>query len=186
MGSAKRFIEDDLYSNRAAWGKRDYFDRYRPLDISIHTQSYTEQYERQQNVDAVNTFNSKIMAWGEKVRGELLLSIKKKIKEDRILSDSLKVNYRHWGRKVQSGKEITSIGFSFVVEGIYVHLGVGRGYNMEGGTRVLTKKSDRVWRREPKEWFNPVIQANMKDLENIIKDYCGKLGIDTTRIYINV
>ncbi len=83
------------------------------------------------------------------------------------------------------GQEITSIGFGFKAEGVYVHLGVGRGYNMENGTRILTKTTDNEWKREPKPWFNPVIEQHIPELVEIVKKYCGTLLVNTTRIYIN-
>ena len=97
----------------------------------------------------------------------------------------MKQNYRHYGKPPTEGEEITSIGFRFREEGIYVHLGVGKGYNMEGGTRILTKKTDNEWKRQPKPWFNPVIEQHIQELVEIVREYCGKLIVNTTRIYIN-
>lgn len=186
MGVMKRIIEQNQNSNRSRWrDKSNVLGNRGPLDITIENVSYTDQYQREQDKEAVATFNAKLMGWGYKVRQQLVASIRTRIETDRILSNSLKVHYRHWGKPVKAGQEITSIGFSFVEEGLYVHLGVGVGYNMQNGTRVLTKKSDKVWRRFPIEWFNPIVEQNIPDLERIVTDYCGKLIINTTRIYIN-
>lgn len=158
-----------------------------PLDITIEGDTgLTQQFERQQDKEAVMAFNKKIRAWGKNVDAALRESISSWTDEDKELSKSLKQNYRHWGKTPAKDEEITSVGFGFEVNGVYLHLGVGRGYNMEGGTRVMTKKHNRGdWKRKPKPWFNPVIEQHIPELVEIVKEYCGALFINTTRIYIN-
>ena len=177
-----------LSQNKGSWGgKKNWLggERY-PLDITIEGDTgITQQFERQQDKEAVEEFNQKIRAWGVKVNDALTLSVAQWITEDEKLSASIKQNYRHWGKAPANGEEITSIGFGFREEGLYVHLGVGRGYNMEGGTRVLTKKSGDEWKRKPKPWFNPVIEQHIPELTEIVREYCGALFINTTRIFIN-
>lgn len=174
--------------NLGGWHKKNNQlggSRY-PLEVIIDGDAgYTQQFERQQDQKAVATFNAKIRAWGRMVNAALLSSIEQNIESDKELSRSLKQNYRHFGKAPAKGEEITSIGFSFKSEGVYVHLGVGRGYNMEGGTRILTKKKDNKWNREPKPWFNPVIEQHIPALMAIVKDYCGALTVNSTRIFIN-
>ena len=157
-----------------------------PLDVIIERDTgFTQQFERQQDKEAVELFNTKVRAWGAKVDLAVKESIRKRIDTDKKLSQSMKQNYRHYGKPPTEGEEITSIGFRFREEGIYVHLGVGKGYNMEGGTRILTKKTDNEWKRQPKPWFNPVIEQHIQELVEIVREYCGKLIVNTTRIYIN-
>ena len=199
MGLNKRLYEEK--QNRKVKYNRMPDNRW-PLDVTIEGDTgMTQQWERQQDTKAVALFNKKIRAWGAKVDSALRTSIGIHIEEDKELSKSLKQNYRHFGkspphssyaqrrvgRRVGSlrGEEITSIGFRFREEGIFVHLGVGKGYNMEGGTRVITKKTDREWRRRPKPWFNSIIEKHIPELVEIVKEYCGSLIINTTRIYIN-
>lgn len=186
MGAhAERMAESQ---NRNSWRKKDNrldTGRY-PLDVIIEGDTgYTQQFERQQDKKAVATFNASIRAWGESVDKDLKSSIKSHITTDKNLSKSLKQNYRHFGKPPMDGQEITSIGFRFKEEGIFVHLGVGMGYNMENGTRILTKKSDNKWNRQPKPWFNAVIERHIPELVEIVREYCGSLIINTTRIYIN-
>lgn len=186
MGAhAERMAESQ---NRNRWrkkGNRIDDGRY-PLDLVIEGDTgYTQQFERQQNKEAVAAFNAKVKAWGANVDDALRYSIARWITNDEHLSESLKQNYRHFGKPVTKGEEITSIGFRFVEEGVFVHLGVGMGYNMESGTRILTKKTDKKWNRKPKPWFNPVIEQHIPALVEIVKEYCGNLFINTTRIYIN-
>lgn len=186
MGAhAERMAESQ---NRNGWrkkGNRFGTGRY-PLDVIIEGDTgYTQQFERKQNKEAVANFNAKVQAWGTMVNDGLIYSIARWIKDDEKLSESMKQNYRHYGKRPAKGEEITSVGFSFKEEGIYVHLGVGKGYNMENGTRILTKKSNKEWKRKPKPWFNPVIEQHIPQLIEIVKEYCGTLIVNTTRIYIN-
>jgi len=177
-----------LSQNRSRWRAKynNIGDGRYPLDVIIEGDTgITQQHERQQDKEAVALFNSKVKAWGAKVDQALNASISKWIMKDKHLSNSLKENYRHYGKQVITGEEITSIGFSFKAEGVYVHLGVGKGYNMEGGTRILTKKKDDKWKREPKPWFNPVIEEHIPELIEIVREYCGTLIVNTTRIFIN-
>lgn len=173
--------------NRNGWRKKgNAFDNRYPLDVIIEGDTgYTQQFERQQNKEAVADFNADVKAWGKKVDSALRLSISDWIDTDKRLTRSLKQNYRHYGQPSMEGQEITSIGFSFKAEGVYVHLGVGKGYNMENGTRILTKTTNDKWNRQPKPWFNPIIEQHIPELVEIVKKYCGTLLVNTTRIYIN-
>lgn len=173
--------------NRNGWRKKgNVFDNRYPLDVIIEGDTgYTQQFECQQNKEAVADFNADVKAWGKKVDSALRLSISDWIDTDKKLTRSLKQNYRHYGQPPMEGQEITSIGFSFKAEGVYVHLGVGKGYNMENGTRILTKTTNDKWNRQPKPWFNPIIEQHIPELVEIVKKYCGTLLVNTTRIYIN-
>lgn len=183
MGANKRLYEEKL--NRRVKQNRMPLHRW-PIDVTIEGDTgITQQWERQMDEKAVKKFNEDIKKWGQKVDAVLRSSIAIHIDKDEELSSSLKQNYRHYGKAPKKGEEITSIGFRFREEGVYVHLGVGMGYNMEGGTRVLTKKTDNEWRRQPKAWFNPVIQQFVPELMEIVREYCGSLIINTTRIFIN-
>lgn len=185
MGAhAERMAQNN---NHSSWVNKNnqLADRF-PLDITIEGDSgLTQQWERQMDKEAVEKFNAAVRAWGQKVNDALMYSVTRWIVDDKKLSSSIKQNYRHWGKTPKKGEEITSIGFGFEVDGLYVHLGVGRGYNMEGGMRVITKKSNKECNRKPKPWFNPVIEKFVPELQQIVVDYCGKLFINTTRIYIN-
>ena len=173
----------------AGYGRRNRRSRGEGYPIELYIEGdtgITQQWERQQDKEAVAKFNRQVRAWGRTVNAALQASIGKMITEDKTLSGSLKQNYRHWGKVPQAGQEITSIGFAFEEAGLYVHLGVGRGYNREGGTVVVTKKHNRdKMERQPKPWFDPVIEQHIPALEKIVTDYCGTLFINTTRILIN-
>lgn len=177
-----------LSQNRGSWGSRANrmkSERY-PIEVIVEGDTgITQQHQRELDKEAVAEFNAKVRAWGATVDQALKSSIDKWIDKDKRLSASMKQNFRHYGKNVQEGQEITSIGFSFKPEGVYVHLGVGKGYNMEGGTVILTKKTDNEWKRKPKLWFNPVIEQHIPELIEIVREYCGNLIVNTTRLYIN-
>lgn len=79
--------------------------------------------------------------------------------------------------------EINKLGFSFPYYMVFVHKGAGRGYggiktalftNAKGGKGITNPKSMGkmgTGKRRPKPWFNPVIESNFPQLENIIVDY---------------
>lgn len=186
MGIMKRQAE--AMTNRRSWGQKSNSlgGRTWPIEVSVEGDTgITQRHEREQDVKAVAKFNRQVRAWGKTVNGALAGSIGQHIDKDVQLSSSLKQNYRHYGKTVQAGQEITSVGFSFAEEGIYVHLGVGRGYAMEGGTRIITKKTNRDDLRKPKDWFNAVIRQHIDALGEIVKNYCGDLYLNASRIYIN-
>jgi hypothetical protein len=54
---------------------------------------------------------------------------------------------------------------------------------MQGGTVVKTSKSVGFNRR-PKPWFNPVIDAFIPELGEIIKAYSDTAIVNSTKIFI--
>lgn len=182
MGANAERMAGYRRQNRRGSRQRGY-----PIELYIEGDTgITQQWERQQDKQAVDRFNRNVRNWGRTVNAALKSSIASWIDHDTNLSKSLKQNYRHWGKTPQVGQEITSIGFGFEEAGLYVHLGVGRGYNREGGTVVVTKTHNRdKMERKPKPWFDPVIEQHIPALEKIVQDYCGTLFINTTHILIN-
>ena len=92
---------------------------------------------------------------------------------------------------------ITGLSFVFERHGVFVHKGVGRGYTMSGGMVVRTAKvedpltrqqlsrTDRKRRREPYEWFNPVIQQSLPELANKLAEINADAILNATRLTIN-
>ena len=186
MGIMKRQAE--AMTNRRSWGQKSNSlgGRAWPIEVSVEGDTgITQRHQRELDKKSVSKFNRQVKAWGQMVNRGLMSNILLRINKDVQLSSNLKQNYRHYGKTVRAGEEITSIGFSFAEEGIYVHLGVGRGYAMEGGTRIITKKTNRDDLRKPKDWFNSVIRMHIDSLGEIVKNYCGDLYLNASRIYIN-
>jgi hypothetical protein len=155
-----------------------------PLQIDIISDSDTDKFLRGKDIQKVSDFNSKIRAWGDSVRGDLKISISSLIEKDQKLSDSLKNRYYSDKKPATDSSEIDRIGFSFRPEGVYVHLGVGRGYNRNGGTTIRSAKNRSNNIRRPKQWFNPVIQNHIADLSKIVSEYSSDMIINYTRIFI--
>jgi len=164
--------------------KRNKFVNEGPFEIEITGESTIAKYNRNKMVDDVIKFNSSIVAWGDKVRADLVSSIGSMVSEDKKLSSSLKNNYYADG-KSWSGRlaEIDRIGFSFRPEGVYIHMGVGRGYHRSGGVTTRTSKTN-TFGRKPILWFNPVVEKHIAELSSIVEQYADDLVINYSRIYI--
>ena len=173
MSLAKRLLE--LRTNRQPRGSKAKWEG--PFDIEIREESATNRYTRTRDTASVNAFNNEIKTWGAKVKSQLYPSIASNEIKGTKLKSSIKNTYK------EDYGEIFRIGFSFKPEGVYVHKGVGRGYVMQGGVVVKTSRTEG-WNRRPKPWFNPVIEANMPELQEIIKRHVSDAVINTARIYI--
>jgi len=165
--------------------KRNKFVNDGPFEIEITGESTIEKFNRSKNVSDVQEFNAQIQAWGTAVKSDLILSIGSLVKEDNKLSRSLKNNYyadgKAWGGSLA---EIDRIGFSFRPEGVYIHMGVGRGYHRSGGVTNRVSKTNTIGRK-PILWFNPVIEQHVNDLSKIVEAYADNLVINYSRIYIS-
>ena len=164
--------------------KRNEFANNGPFEIEITGESTIAKYKRNKNVEDVQVFNAAINAWGAKVRAGLVGSIGSMVKEDKKLSSSLKNNY-YADNKSWSGRlvEIDRIGFSFKPEGVYIHMGVGRGYHRTGGVTTRTSKQNTMG-RQPIVWFNPIVEQNMSELSAIVEQYADGLVLNYSRIFI--
>lgn len=148
-----------------------------PFDISVDEPGATQRFERTRNMELVEAFNQKIIAWSDQVKGTLPGSIRSEGIKGSNLIRSLRGTFKYdYG-------EIYRLGFAFKREGVFVHKGVGRGYVMRGGTVVKTSKTEGFNRR-PKPWFNPVIEAKIPELEQIIREYTSTAIINSSRIFI--
>ena len=161
-----------------------------PLEISIEGDTgLTQRWERERDVDATKQFNDRVGAWATSINNALRAKLSTMgIGKSGKLDKSIKANLWHFGKKIREGQEVTSIGFSFKPQGIYVHLGLGRGYEMDGGVvvkKTRNSKTNLQMMRQPKDWFDSTITEHLGELEKIVMDYTGALFINATRIYIN-
>jgi hypothetical protein len=125
----------------------------------------------------MEAFNEKLKVWGAKVNAAMPGSISSHGIRGSHLSKGIRNTYYY-----EYG-EIYRLGFSFPREGIFVHKGVGSGYVMRNGVVVKTSKSTG-FNRQPKPWFNPVIESFIPELGEIIKEYAETAILNSTRIYI--
>jgi hypothetical protein len=168
--------------SQSRWPNRNRFN-HSDFDLTIDFQSSSEveKYKRGQDIEALEKFNEKVRNWGKKVNAALKASIQQHVEQDVELSNSLKNNYY----KDKSFGEIYRVGFSFRPEGVYVHLGVGKGYRRVAGTTVRTAKKNTFKERKPVPWFNPVIKEHIADLEKTVREYSSDLVMSYARIFIN-
>jgi hypothetical protein len=152
------------------------------LEISLEgDMGLSAKYLRGQNMEALNAFNAKVQAWGSKVKESLTTSIQTLVEKDVNLSKSLKNNY-YTGK---GNDEIERIGFGFRPEGVYIHLGVGKGYHRLSGETHRITKTNTFKERRPILWFNPVVEQHLEELSKIVEEYSSDLVLNYTRIFIN-
>lgn len=160
--------------------------------------SLTDQYSRVHNTERVNLFKKDIEEWATKVEEHLRSSIldkkqKSREYEGKKLADSL-------SHKIHLDTtyyvEPRSIGFKFDRHGIYWAKGAYKGHGGYIGSKWtdrygrLKKTADKsigmigVGERKAVDWFNPVVDEFIKELEEIAVNYCGDMTLDLTKIYI--
>lgn len=85
----------------------------------------------------------------------------------------------------QSYGEIDTISFSFERHGIFVHKGVGRGWEMTGKlVRRTAKGKMEGGGRNVVEWFNPVIDRHAPDLADQIAVVNADAVVNATKLKI--
>lgn len=177
MSLVKRIQDSitDARKNRVAAFSRHYEG---PFDISIEQAGATTSSQGSGlSPEMIDEFNSKLQQWGTTVNADLGVSIGTHGIGGKKLPRSLRNTYYYnYGM-------IDRLGFTFRREGVYIHKGVGRGYNMRGGVVVKTSKT-LGFNRKPKPWFNPVVESHIPALQEIVKGYFDSAIINTGRIFI--
>ena len=87
----------------------------------------------------------------------------------------------------KTGKDygvINCISYSFERHGIFVHKGVGRGYQMQGGMVARIAKSKTTEVRQPAEWFNPVLDQALPELANKLAEINADAIVKVTGMMI--
>lgn len=130
----------------------------------------------------LQTYNRELRSWGNTNKGNLESSISSNMTNAPKLINSLRANF--YTEKVIEGNQIYRLGFSFRREGVFVHYGVGKGYERKGGQTVRTAKSQTTKERRPKNWFNSVIQENINNLNSIVSNYHEDLIINSSKVFI--
>lgn len=148
-------------------------------------------------------YNRRIAKWGTELGGKIRASIRmltSKGKGD--LVQSLRMKTGKWYG------EIDRLAYHFLRHGVFLHKGVGRGYEMVGGkvVRVSGSKNIQSWKqyamnknremqpkvlrgytmeRKPAEWFNPVVQENIEQLADLVTEMNADKAVNATKILIN-
>jgi len=99
---------------------------------------------------------------------------------ERKLANSIDSKYR------KSYNVINSVTFQFERHGVFVHKGVGRGYEASGNGFVIRtavnppKKQERV----AVEWFNPILDKNVPKLADEIANINADVAVNATNMNI--
>jgi hypothetical protein len=111
--------------------------------------------------------------------------------ESFVLRDGGKQSEKKLAASIMSkvGKEYglaNYVVFSFERHGVFVHKGVGRGYQSNGkGFVVRTAKYPaRIRERVAVEWFNPVMDRNIPILANELANINADATVNATRMKI--
>ena len=139
--------------------------------------------------------NAAITQWASMVqrhlRGAAVLlthgkegSVARPGRTERKLEDSIRTQSR------RTYGVITGQSFMFERHGVFVHKGVGRGYEMRGGMVERTAKEDSIFSnnmgkvRVPFEWFNPVIEQSLPELADKLANINADAAVNATRMLI--
>ncbi len=78
------------------------------------------------------------------------------------------------------------VSFRFERHGVFLHKGVGRGYQMQGGMVMRTAKNPpKGDTRRPVDWFNHIINARTPQLANDIARVNADAALNAARMRIN-
>ena len=89
--------------------------------------------------------------------------------------------------KARIGKKLgvsELVSFSFERHGVFVHKGVGRGYNMTGGAVIRTTKAATGLTRNPVPWFNAVLDQQIPILANSIAVVNANAALNAAKLHI--
>ena len=150
-----------------------------PLNLSDSTATF--------NIALQNDY---IKKWAPKVRRALKSSV-------RHMANGKETSFvrrkgRQEGRLFQSIKARTSkkmgvielVSFSFERHGVFVHKGVGKGWELQGGSVVRTATGSMTAPRNSVSWFNPVLEKHIPELANRIALINTNAAVNATKLNI--
>jgi hypothetical protein len=76
------------------------------------------------------------------------------------------------------------VSFSFERHGVFVHKGVGRGYELQGNAVIRTAKGGMDTPRIPVPWFNPVLDLKVPLLANSIAEVNANAALNAVKLHI--
>jgi hypothetical protein len=138
----------------------------------------------------VNEQNQLIKRWAPKVKralknsarifdnGKTTSFVMRKGRMEGKLADSITARI---GKKLGVAELVS---FSFERHGVFVHKGVGRGYEINGNAVVRTAKGGMDTPRIPVPWFNPVLDLQVPLLANSIAEVNANAAVNATNLKI--
>jgi len=174
---------------------------YRNPRISFVSANDATMYQRVNDTDSLNKFNSSVKAWANKVESELKASADSRFSHvDRDVSDKFPRLSDSITAKVRFDKqyklETRSVGFSIARHGVYQHQGAGTGHGgLVGGkwtdkygklqqTNPESYGKQGTGNRQSVHWFNSVIERNIDDLIEIVAEYSADLAVNINSILL--
>ncbi|NQU33711.1 MAG: hypothetical protein HQ521_10790, partial [Bacteroidetes bacterium] len=76
------------------------------------------------------------------------------------------------------------VSFSFERHGVFVHKGVGRGYELQGNAVIRTAKGGMDTPRISVPWFNPVLDLQVPLLANSIAEVNANAALNAVKLHI--
>ncbi|NQU85802.1 MAG: hypothetical protein HQ541_08585 [Mariniphaga sp.] len=135
--------------------------------------------------------NALILSWIPKVRTALksnVLRFSKGKSQSFVIRKNQKEGKLHQSIKSSTARdlgEIEKISFQFERHGVFVHKGVGRGYEATKGFVIRTAKGPVLKRRVSVEWFNPVLERFIPELADKIASLNTNAAVSATDMKIN-
>jgi hypothetical protein len=138
----------------------------------------------------VNEQNQLIKRWAPKVKralknsarifdnGKTTSFVMRKGRMEGKLADSITARI---GKKLGVAELVS---FSFERHGVFVHKGVGRGYELQGNSVIRTAKGGMDTPRIPVPWFNPVLDLQVPLLANSIAEVNANAAVNATNLKI--
>lgn len=166
------------------------------LPFELELSSFEDEMKAVRTEDKAVTreYNKNVREWTKERDADLKGSVSRLIRNDIGLSESIKGKV-YLNRK--GGSEAQRVGFSFLREGIHMHKGAGRGQGGLIGSSWIDRHGTKKHRdprsagkmgqgnRQPKEWFDPVIDKTLPQLADIVGNYSATLQINATRLYLD-
>ena len=192
MSLAKR-LSEQIREGRRKYRRNNLLNNL-PFELSMESLSEIDKFHRRQDKDRVKQFNDDVVAWTINTTRLLKQNVRAMVREDKRLSQSISPNI-YYDRKYTS--EVNRIGFSFAREGVYIHKGAGKGQGGVHGSNWVDRFGRKkqtlstslgkqgYGNRHPIEWFNPVIEAELEKLADIVANYSSTMQIDSTQIFIS-
>ena len=145
--------------------------------------------------EGVQQQNAIVRTWTQRVNRQIRSSASwfQSGKTEPFITRGTGAKQRQEGKLVNSIKpstketlgEIDTISFSFERHGIFVHKGVGRGWEMAGKLVRRTAKGEmKNGGRNAVEWFNPIIDINAPILADQIATINANAVLNATKLKI--
>lgn len=161
-----------------------------PYSLDIVSLSDVDNQIRKEDAPERYRFNARVKGWSEYSVLALRRSVKSLIRNDVLLSDSIRANLYYDNKH---GKEVQRVGFSFAREGIFIHKGARRGRGGVIGSSWINRHGVRKFRAPESagkqsggiEWFDPVIEKRIPQLADIVAEYSADLQVNATNLFID-